>query len=214
MTNFIPIFPLGIIVYPGERLNLHVFEPRYKQLMKECLAEKKMFGIPCVMDKTVDEYGTLMEVVELVEEYENGEMDIRTRGVSVFRVLQLIDSVPDKLYSGAIVNYPDNKMQREDSRIATVILDELKRLYSLLDIQSKLPISDMEIISYEIAHFVGLSKEQEYELLGLFDELQRLEYLRRHLSKMVPVVKGLEQVKARVQMNGHFRNLSLDNLDL
>lgn len=201
-------------MYPGERLNLHVFERRYKQLIKECIAESKPFGIPCVLDKNIEEYGTLMEVAELVEEYDNGEMDVRTKGVSVFRVLQVVDSIPDKLYSGAIVNYPDNKMQHEHSRIATVILDELKRLYNLLDIQSKLPISEMDVISYEIAHFVGLTKEQEYEMLGLFDELQRLEYLRRHLSKMVPVVKGMEQIKARVQMNGHFRNLSLDNLDL
>ena len=50
MINFIPIFPLGIVVYPGESLNLHIFEPRYKQLVTECFAEKKMFGIPAVIN--------------------------------------------------------------------------------------------------------------------------------------------------------------------
>src|SRR6187455_311175 len=50
MTNFIPIFPLGIVVFPGENLNLHIFEPRYKQLIKECFEQKKPFGIPPVID--------------------------------------------------------------------------------------------------------------------------------------------------------------------
>ncbi len=49
MTNFIPIFPLGIVVFPGEDLNLHVFEPRYKQLITDCFGEKKPFGIPTVL---------------------------------------------------------------------------------------------------------------------------------------------------------------------
>lgn len=151
---------------------------------------------------------------ELVEAYDDGEMDIRTKGVKVFRLLEVIENIPGKLYSGAIVNYPSNITARDESKIGSIILDELKRLYDLLDIKSKLSINDMSVISYEIAHFVGLSNKQEYELLGLFDELQRLEYLRRHLNKIIPVVKELEQVKARVQMNGHFRNLSLDNLDI
>src|SRR6185437_16275476 len=108
MTNFIPIFPLNIVVYPGEALNLHVFEPQYKQLIKECIAEKKQFGIPSVADKQMAELGTLMQVTELVKEYDNGEMDVRTRGTEVFRMLEVIRQIPDKLYQGAIVNYPHN----------------------------------------------------------------------------------------------------------
>ncbi|HET9823746.1 MAG TPA: LON peptidase substrate-binding domain-containing protein, partial [Chitinophagaceae bacterium] len=65
MTNFIPIFPLSIVVYPGEDLNLHVFEPRYKQLINECNAQKKQFGIPTVLDKRLQDYGSLVELVEI-----------------------------------------------------------------------------------------------------------------------------------------------------
>ena len=53
MTNFIPIFPLSIVVYPGESLNLHIFEERYKQLITECYAEKKSFGVPPVINSSV-----------------------------------------------------------------------------------------------------------------------------------------------------------------
>ncbi|MGH2552637.1 MAG: LON peptidase substrate-binding domain-containing protein, partial [Chitinophagaceae bacterium] len=64
MTNFIPIFPLGIVVYPGEAINLHIFEPRYKQLISECYKTKKHFGIPVVIDNNVRDLGSMMEITE------------------------------------------------------------------------------------------------------------------------------------------------------
>lgn len=216
MTNFIPIFPLDIVVYPGEPLNLHIFEPRYKQLIRECIDEKKPFGIPVVLDRKVTDLGTLMEVTEVVKEYDDGELDIRTQGVQVFRILELIREIPDKLYSGAIVNYPENQMERESTEISRLIVSEVRRLYALMNVEEKFPVRQETdpIISYQIAHFVGLSLQQEYELLGLFRELQRLEYLRRHLKEITPVLQELEQMKARVKRNGHFRNLSLEDFNL
>jgi len=61
MTNFIPIFPLNIVVYPGEHLNLHIFEPRYKQLISECSEAGKPFGIPTVLENKMNDMGTLVE---------------------------------------------------------------------------------------------------------------------------------------------------------
>lgn len=212
MTNFIPIFPLDIVVYPGEPLNLHIFEPRYKQLIKDCTKDKKPFGIPSALNKKIEELGTLMEITEIVKEYENGEMDIKTKGISVFRILEVIKEIPDKLYGGAIVTYPQNTTTQGGSDLANLILSEVKRMYILLNVEGKFPTETNSMTSYEIAHFVGLTKQQEYELLGIFTEIQRLEYIRRHLNNIIPVVQELEKVKARIQMNGHFRNLSLDDL--
>lgn len=214
MTNFVPIFPLDIVVYPSEPLHLHIFEPRYKQLVKECLDQHKPFGIPVVLNKKMQEYGTLMEITELSKEYENGEMDIKTRGLNVFRVLEVVKSLPDRLYSGAIVSYPDNITEQEDTQLAALILTEVKRLYKLLNVEEKFPAAEEATISYSIAHYLGMKKEQEYELLHLFTETQRLEYIRRHLNEIVPIVKEFEVVKQRIQMNGHFRNLSIDDLDI
>ena len=109
MTNFIPIFPLGIVVYPGEKLNLHIFEPRYKQLINECYEQKKPFGIPTVIENKMQDFGSLVQITEMSKIHENGEMDIKTKGEKVFRILEVIKEVPDKLYNGAIVNYPDNQ---------------------------------------------------------------------------------------------------------
>jgi len=214
--NFIPVFPLDIVVYPGETLNLHIFEPRYKQLINECLREHKAFGIPSVADKRIQEYGTLMEITELVKEYDNGEMDIKTRGINIFRILEIVKDIPDKQYTGAIVSYPQNFMSPGDSTLSKNIVKEVKRLYQLMDVEEKFkfPEDKTTMLSYEIAHYVGLSKQQEYELLCIFTEIQRLEYLRRHLNDITAVVQELERMKARVKMNGHFRNLSIDDLDL
>lgn len=208
MTHFIPIFPLRIVVFPGEALNLHIFEPRYRQLIRECFEEKKPFGIPPVLEKDLQHLGTLMELTELAKEYPDGRMDIRTRGVSVFRVLHRVDEVPEKLFGGAIVTYPDNVIETGGSMLAKKIIAEVKRLYELLNEQDRFP-EGKALNSYDLGHLVGLNLEQEYELLGIFTELQRLEYLRRHLSSMVPVIQELEAMKARIRRNGHFRNLSL-----
>ena len=210
MTNFIPVFPLKIIVYPGEALNLHIFEPRYKQMIKECIDQKKGFGLPPVINGLQQELGTYLEITEVVATHEDGSIDIRTQATQVFRTLEVINDIPDKLFSGAIVNYPPNTLEYGDDKLARLIVTEVKRLYELLNVSEKYPAGKEKLLSYEIAHFVGFSLEQEYELLGLFTELHRLEYIRRHLNNIVPVINELEGMKERIKRNGHFRDLSLD----
>jgi Lon protease-like protein len=210
MTNFIPVFPLGIVVYPGEVLNLHIFEPRYKQLVKECHEQQKPFGIPSVIDEKINEFGTLMEIINIEKTYESGEMDIRSRGVMVFRILEIIRQVPDKLYSGAIVNYPDNKEQG-DRRLMQKILDGIRELHHILSIGKEFNKPDGSLSAYDVAHHAGLTLREEYEMLELMHELQRQEYLKRHLNKVIPLMTEIENLKERVKLNGHFRNLSVDN---
>jgi hypothetical protein len=208
MTNFIPIFPLSIVVYPGETLNLHIFEPRYKELVKECIAGKKSFGIPTVINGKVAEMGTLVSVTELAKEYENGEMDIVTAGTAVFRILEIIKSVPDKLYSGAIVNYPHNSQDYHKQELKQLVLKAVRELHRMLNISKDFKKPDGELMAYDIAHHAGLSLEEEYEMLELLKEEQRQEYLKRHLGRVLPVIMEMEILKERVKLNGHFKNLS------
>ncbi len=211
MTNFIPIFPLEIVVYPGEELNLHIFEPRYKELIRECSASGRHFGIPVVLNKRMTDMGTLMELVEITRTEENGEMDIRTRGLKVFRVLEVLKEVPDKLYSGAIVNYPDNTEQG-NRQLMNSVINAIRELHKVLKVSKDFKKPDAELRSYDVAHHAGLSVQEEYELLQLLHELQRQEYLKRHIMRVLPVVSEMEALKERVQLNGHFRNLSGFNL--
>jgi uncharacterized protein len=206
MTNFIPIFPLGIVVFPGEQLNLHIFEPRYKQLIAECFAEKKAFGIPVVSDNKMAETGTLVEVTEITTIYEEGKMDIKTKGIKVFNLLEVIREIPDKLYSGAIVTYPEN-ISTTSSLLLQKVLNGIRELHRALGITKDFKKPDEELCSYDVAHHAGLSLQEELEFIGLRQELQRLEYLKRHLTKVLPVMAEMETLKEKVKLNGHFKNL-------
>ena len=214
MTNFIPLFPLGIVIYPTEKLHLHIFEPRYKQLIRECFDGKKPFGIPTVINNRLQDMGTLVEVKEIVQEYDNGELDINTQGISVFRTLEVIRQVPEKLYSGAIVNYPENHMNDGSEKLMKTILNGVREVHRLLNISKDFKKPDEQLNSFDVAHHMGLSVEEEYEFLGLMRERQRQEYLKRHLKKVLPLLMEMEQLKEKVKLNGHFRNLSPLDLNI
>ncbi len=212
MINFIPIFPLAIVVFPGESLNLHIFEPRYKELITDCFAEKKPFGIPTVIKSSVAEMGTLVEIEEIVAVHPDGKMDIKTKGIKVFSILELVKSIPDKLYSGAIVSYPENEIVNETLLIKK-LLASIFELHRLLEVKKDFKKTSSELLSYDLAHHAGLSLEEEYELLGLFKEQFRIGYLKSHLSKVLPIVAGMETLKEKIQLNGHFKELKGFNFD-
>jgi len=207
MTNFILIFPLSIVVYPHEDLNLHIFEPKYKQLIKECFDQKKPFGMPVVINDKMNELGTLLEITEISKVYDNGEMDIKTKGKKVFRILEVINEIPEKLYSGAIVNYPQNH-EHGKRMIMNKVIAAVKLLHKMLKVSKPLHKNEDELWSYDVAHSAGLTLEEEYELLTLMNELQRQEYLKRHLAKVIPVVAEMESLKEKIKLNGHFKNIS------
>ena len=77
----------------------------------------------------------------------------------------------------------------------------------MLNVQKVFKKADDELLSYDVAHHAGLNIQGEYELLGLFNEEQRLEYLRRHLKKIINVAGSIESLKQRIQLNGHFKEL-------
>ena len=154
----------------------------------------------------MQDYGTLMEISELAALHENGEMDIKTKGVRVFRILEVITEVPDKLYSGAIVNYPES-YEQGNPELMRKVMNSIRDLHQLLKVDKDFKKEDASLRAYDVAHHIGMSLVEEYELLGLFDERQRQEYLKRYLTRVIPLVAGMEQLKEKIKMNGHFKNL-------
>ncbi len=210
MTNFIPLFPLNIVVYPGEELNLHIFEPRYKQLISECYEGNKEFGVPTVLKKSITEMGTTVHILSVEKIHGNGEMDIRTRGERVFKILERIKEIPDKLYSGAIVTYPENAEDGIEEKMPP-LLNLLRKFHKLLDVEKKYKKDDSLLKAYDLAHHAGMSLEEEYDLLVLLQESQRQEFLYQHLLKSIPTIVELQNLKKRIELNGHFRKLSVND---
>lgn len=201
--SYLPLFPLNLVAFPGEKLNLHIFEPRYRQLISECLVNKTTFGIPAYLNNSLPGYGTEMQVTELVTRYEDGRMDIRTKGIRVFRLLDFENPAPGKLYAhGKVYFYPKPE---SDTSVSPQLTDLVGKLYRLLKTEPPFNPASSQPYSYQIGHGVGLSLESEYELLTLESESERQDFLIEHLEAVLPVVENMERTKERIRMNGSFR---------
>ncbi len=211
MENYLPLFPLSLVAFPGEQINLHIFEDRYKQLINESLESASNFGIPCYEKGRIErlEYGTEVEIEDLVKTYESGEIDISTRATRVFRVMAFENPASGKLYAGGEVFFLDNIYDDESSSRAEMIA-LIKELYQTINLVKSVEIAS-DITSFDIGHKVGLSVEDEYALIQITKESERQAFIIQHLKKTIPILKEVERTKERIRMNGHFRHF--DPLD-
>jgi hypothetical protein len=203
MDNYLPLFPLNLVAFPNEALNLHIFEPRYKQLIKDILESKKTFGIPSYIN-TKMEYGTEMEIVKVEQAYDDGTLDLMTVGKRIFKIVEFINPLPDKLYAGGKVSFLEN-LDVSNSLMKAEMLQRVKELYLAMNI-ADVDLPD-ELTSFDIAHKIGLSQEEEYEMIKLSSEIERQQFIIDHLKLAVPMIQNLEKTKVKIQMNGHFKNL-------
>nr|WP_299384390.1 LON peptidase substrate-binding domain-containing protein [Allomuricauda sp.] len=204
----LPLFPLQSVFFPGETVPLHIFEERYKQLINDCRKEAVTFGIPVFIDNTIA-FGTEVQLVEVVTTYEGGEMDVVCVARQVFRVLTFEQQLPGKLYAGGEVEFLDMEFDADESQRQEV-LDKLKNLYGLMEVPFS-EISPKQFNSFSLAHKMGLSFEQEYSLLQISKETDRLQFIKNHLDTTVTVLKEINRTKNLIDMNGHFKNF--DPLD-
>jgi hypothetical protein len=206
MPSFIPIFPLKLVTYPNEKVNLHVFEDRYKQLINECFEENKTFGIPVFMNGKVREYGTELELEAIRKTYEDGRMDVTTRGVRIYKIEKLYNPAPGKLYSAADVDFINNDT-KSDFVTSLSIIERLEEMYQLLKIKREIPTDPYSLYSFDIGHHVGFSINQEYQLMTLKTEAERQAMILEHLTNIIPMIEEMERLRERVKLNGHFKNI-------
>lgn len=208
----IPLFPLQSIFFPGETVPLHIFEERYKQLITDCRDEAITFGIPVFINNKM-EYGTEVQLVEVVNTYENGEMDVVCVARQVFKLLTFDNQMGEKLYAGGIVKLLEYDYQATPEK-KQAILDGIRQLYRMMDV----PFKDYDVAefnSFTLAHKIGLSAEQEYQLLQMPKENDRLSFIGLHLTATITVLSEVERSKKIIELNGHFKNFDpLDFKDL
>lgn len=208
----LPIFPLEVVAFPHEDLPLHIFEPRYRQLIEECEKNGITFGISPVVDGKLAEYGTEMELVSVITRYKSGESDVITKGKRVFRLNEFIRAVPDKLYSAADVTMVDN-----DSTYNKAVLDEIRGELAKLTEMSGADSAPWDIededFTFRVAPHVGLTMEQKIRLLSLPVEADRQDVLLPHLKELVPAIRKSRAIRKRVRGNGHFKKFPVIDVE-
>ena len=205
------IFPLQIIVFPGEQLNLHVFETRYRDLFKDLKLDSEMrFGIPPVINNEIYGIGCRLKLVSIIKEYPNGEMDIISEGIDIFSINQIIPNYKSKKYAGA-----DVEVFEDDPTYNLIKFEMLQTFYnefqSLLKQQKEIVNIRPQIYSFQIAHYSGLSENQKLDLLALESEEDRQELMITHFEQIIPSMKSIEETQTRIEANGHFKNLQSFN---
>lgn len=204
----LPLFPLQSIFFPGETVLLHVFEERYKQLINDCRQEAITFGIPVFINNKM-EYGVEVQLVEVVSTYETGEMDVVCVARQVFKLLAFDNVMEGKLYAGGIVKLMEYDYEATDEK-KQVIINGIRQLYTIMDVPYT-EINVKEFNSFTLAHKIGLSFEQEYQLLQIPSENDRLNFISLHLTSTITVLSQVERTKKIIELNGHFKNF--DPLD-
>ncbi len=200
------LFPLSLVVFPGEELRLHIFEPRYKQLVHDCTTEKTSFGIPPYLEGKDLRFGTELEVTEIVKKYEDGKMDIKAKGIGWFEIDDFYKEIPGKLYpGGTIKRLPwDDK---SDIVYAQKLVQLIHELYMIMNITNVKIENAEKFRSYQLGHKLGLSIDQELEMLMIAEESERQLFLISHLEHLLPLVQQAETLRKRAELNGHFQNI-------
>lgn len=208
MSNHsLPLFPLKLVAFPGESLNLHIFEPRYRELVNDAMQADMRFGIPSFVRNTM-EWGSEVEILEVVKAYDDGRKDIKTLVRKVFRIKNFQNPLPGKLYAAGIVEYVKDT-QNGDEELRQSIFALVAELYALVQIEGVQLLEHTKM--YDLGHKIGLSKEEEYELLLLSEERKRQEYVFNHLNRIIPRMKSIQDTKELIKLNGHFKHF--DPLD-
>ena len=204
----IPLFPLQTVFFPGETVPLHIFEERYKALIQDCKNDAITFGIPVFIDNVVA-YGTEVQLKEIVNTYADGSMDVVCVARQVFKVVTFDPQMDDKLYPGGEVAFLD-PVQDSEPELVQKVLEACRELYRLMELPFG-PVKLEVFNSFTLAHKMGLSFQQEYQLLQLTSESVRLQFLLDHLQQTIKVLGELNRTRERIELNGHFRNF--DPLD-
>jgi Lon protease-like protein len=179
-VSTIGLFPLGIVLLPGERVPLHIFEPRYKELINECLTLGAEFGIVLTDGLGSREVGTRAAVVELIERLPDGRLNIVVEGRERFRLLELTEGRSFLTAETVdIVDWPEVP----EPEVVAACLEAYRRFAAAAGIAVDEPVAEAGSLSFEIAHHLDINVGPKQELLEMVSETDRLTRLRDLLEE-------------------------------
>lgn len=181
--SLLPLFPLELVLLPGVPLPLHIFEPRYKEMIAECLELKKPFGVVRASSEGVADIGCTAEILEVTKKYDDGRMDILTRGVDRFEVLEVNEDRP--FLQAEITLIAD-----EPGRPARQLIEQAVRLHAeiakLAGAEVSGPEEGVSNLSFLLAGSLPLDLDFKQKLLGTSSEAKRLEAVVEYLEAALP----------------------------
>ncbi len=206
MASTIAAFPLGIVCFPGEVQNLHIFEERYKELITDCIDHNITFAIVPFRNSKAFHLGTEMSLLQVAKKYPDGKYDVSLKAERLIKVHRLTKKFPGKSYP-AVKMSPLSWDEISDYSLAEQIVNWIKRLYTAISIVDKIP-APSEFLIRMVVHKIGLSVEQELQLLAIDQEKDRQRFVLNHLQDFVPTIERANELRLKAVLNGHFKNVN------
>ncbi len=198
----IPLFPLDIVLFPGQAMPLHIFEPRYQEMARLCIDTLSPFGIVNVSGVKLAQTGCSAMIAKVLKEYEDGRSDILTAGQSAF---QLIHTHNDKLYMEADVEYLEEDFTRVDPAVSNQLELLCNQCHHLLYGEDA-PRFETEggiSLAYHVASELPIEVAIRQRLLEIRSEAERQARLVAHLADWYPQLQQREHLRGKAAGNGH-----------
>jgi len=198
----IPLFPLDVVLFPGMPLPLHIFEERYKLMIRRCAEHNSEFGVVLARQSGMARVGCTAEVVKIVREYPDGRMDILTAGQTIYRIVEVFEEQPYYEASVEFLDESTGEPPAEPSAELLALYDECHRLAFGRPAEPPDPKSGMQL-AFQIAAELPLELESKQDILETPAEADRQERLVGLLKKSLPQLARINRVRARAGGNGH-----------
>ena len=201
----IPLFPLNVVLLPGADLPLHIFEPRYLEMVSRCLKEKTEFGVLLALPKGVVRVGCTAEIIEVVKRYEDETMAILTVGRERFRVIEFFDEKP--LAEGH-VDYLEDRDSPDNPSVSRELVELYETCHTLLfeDYPKNTESPDSTGFSFLVAGTLPMDLMWKQQILELRSEADRQERLVGYLRAWAPHLQKTGVMRQRAGGNGHGLN--------
>jgi uncharacterized protein len=196
----LPLFPLEVVLLPGTPLPLHIFEPRYKEMIGECLESQAPFGVVRALEQGIAGIGCTAEIAAVTKKYPDGRMDLVAQGRERFEVLEL--NQERSFLRAEILLLPDEPGSLSQEEVTRAI--ELHRqILSLAGAVQDLSGSDQNALSFSLAGSLPLDLDFKQKLLATVSEAERVHALAEHLEGILPGLRRAARAREKAGGNGH-----------
>jgi len=202
LSSLLPIFPLELVLLPGVPLPLHIFEPRYKEMIAECLEQKKPFGVVRASSDGVADIGCTAEIMSVTKKYDDGRMDILTRGVERFEVIEVNEERSFLQAEIAMVQDEDEDEGEhggEHGKPTAEMVTQAVRLHAeiakLAGAEPSGPDEHAGNLSFLLAGSLPLDLDFKQSLLSTLSEAKRLEAVVGYLEAILPGLRRASKAR-------------------